>query len=308
MTIFVGIDISKDKFDVNVMATSGEELMKPREYKQAKEDIDKFISDIKSIAGKEEMRIGMEATGRYHMNLADYLIKKGLQITIFNPMETSSLRKWNIRKSKDDSIDACVVSNALCLDKMQSKVRHISEDDKPRRQSIALLFTPILKSKPAKVYVPEVYQEIIETIYSRIRYERKFISENKKSKYSEKGNGHIKVSVRQDHNQGIITVDKYGEGTLEQIHFHLKQLCLERIDCIYVDLPLNKKGTGYIASRLRELGFFFGYVIPEYSDSDVLRLQYLNNVEISKEDIKTASEFGQYLLDTIMGDRSEVST
>lgn len=186
--------------------------------------------------------------------------------------------------------------------------QNISEDDKPRRQSIALMFTPILKSKPAKVYVPEVYQEIIETIYSRIRYERKFISENKKSKYSEKGNGHIKVSIRSDHNQGIITVYKYGKATFDEIHFHLKQLCLERIDCIYVDLPLNKKGTGYIASRLRELGFFFGYIIPEYSDSDVLRLQYLNNVEISKEDIKTASEFGQYLLDTIMGDRSEVST
>ena len=140
MTIFVGIDISKDKFDVNVMATSGEELMKPREYKQSKEDIDKFISDIKSLAGKEEMRIGMEATGRYHMNLADYLIKKGLLITIFNPMETSSLRKWNIRKSKDDSIDACVVSNALCLDKMQSKVRHISEDDKLKLKELVTIY------------------------------------------------------------------------------------------------------------------------------------------------------------------------
>jgi len=186
--------------------------------------------------------------------------------------------------------------------------QNISEEEKPRRQSIALMFTPILKSKPVKVYVPQVYQEIIETIYSRIGYERDSISENKNSKYSKKGNGHMTVSIRSDHNHGIITVDEYGKGTLEEIHFHLKQLCLQRTDCIYVDLPLNNGGTGYISSRLRELGFFFGYVIPEYSDSDVLRLQYLNNVEISKEDIKTASVFGQYLLDTIMDDWSEVST
>lgn len=186
--------------------------------------------------------------------------------------------------------------------------QNISEQEKSRRQSIALMYTPILKSNPVKVYVPEVYQEVIETIYSRIGFERELISENKNSKYSEKGNGYLTVSIRSDHNQGLITIDGYGKGTLEEIHFHLKQLCLQRIDCIYVDLPINKRGAGYIASRLRQLGFFFGYVIPEYSDSDILRLQYLNNVEISKEDIQTASEFGQYLLDTTMDDWIEVST
>jgi len=186
--------------------------------------------------------------------------------------------------------------------------QNISEDEKPRRQSIALMFTPILQSKRVKVYVPEVYQEIIETIYSRIGFERAYISENINSKYSKKGNGQMTVSIRSDHNQGIITVEEFGKRTLEEIHFHLKQLCLQRLDCIYADLPLNKKGAGYIASKLRELGFFYGYLIPEYSDSDVLRLQYLNNVEISKEDIKTASPFGEELLNTIFKDWNEVST
>ena len=186
--------------------------------------------------------------------------------------------------------------------------QNISEQEKPRRQSIALMFTPILESKRVKIYVPEVYQEIIETIYNKMHYDREFIFENKDSKYEEKGKGHLAVSIHTDHNQGIITVDKYGKTTLEEIRFHLKQLCLQRIDCIYVDLPLNNKGTGYIASQLRELGFFFGYVIPEYSDSDVLRLQYLNNVKISKEDIKTASDFGQDLLNFIFNDWNEVST
>jgi len=183
--------------------------------------------------------------------------------------------------------------------------QNISEDEKPRRQSIALMFTPILKSKPVKVYVPEVYKEIIETIYSRIGFEREYISENINSKYSKKGNGQMTVSIRSDHNQGIITVDEFGKRTLEEIYFHLKQLCIQRVDCIYADLPLNKKGAGYIASKLRELGFFYGYLIPEYSDSDVLRLQYLNNVEISREDIKTASDFGEHLLDLIINDWSD---
>jgi len=185
--------------------------------------------------------------------------------------------------------------------------QNISENEKPRRQSIALMFTPILSSKNATIYLPEVYKEIIETIYNKIGYEREFILENENSKYKKKGKGHLNVSIRSDHNQGIITVHEYGENTLDEFRFHLKQLCLQRVDCIYADLPLNRKGTGYIASKLRELGFFYGYVIPEYSDSDILRLQYLNNVEISKDDIKTASDFGEHLLDMIIKDWSDVN-
>jgi len=185
--------------------------------------------------------------------------------------------------------------------------QNISEDEKPRRQSIALMFTPILESKRNTIYVPEVYKDIIENIYQNIGYERDFIIENQESDYKITDPGHISVSIRSDHNQGILTVSKFGNNTLNEIRFHLKQLCLQRIDCIYVDLPLNQSGSGYKATKLRELGFFFGYVIPEYSDSDVLRLQYLNNVDISRDDIKTASEFGEKLLNKIFEDWKEVA-
>lgn len=180
----------------------------------------------------------------------------------------------------------------------------ISENEKPRRQSIALMYTPIANSKKIKIYVPEYYQEIIKTIYSKIGYERELIAENHESAYQHSDPGHVSVNIRSDHNQGIITVSKFGNNTLNEIRFHLKQLRLQRTDCIYVDLPLNQKGSGYKASKLRELGFFYGYIIPEYSDSDVLRLQFLNNVEIEREDIKTASEFGEQLLDLIISDWS----
>ncbi len=183
----------------------------------------------------------------------------------------------------------------------------ISENEKPRRQSIALMFTPILESESKRIYVPEVYKEIIEKIYQNIGYEREFVIENHESEYRNNDSGHISVSIRSDHNQGILTVSKFGNNTLNEIRFHLMQLCLQRIDCIYVDLPLHHEGSGFKATKLRELGFFFGYIIPEYSDSDVLRMQYLNNVEISKDDIKTASDFGQQLLDKIFEDWSDVS-
>jgi serine/threonine-protein kinase RsbW len=48
------------------------------------------------------------------------------------------------------------------------------------------------------------------------------------------------------------------------------------------------------------LGFFFSGIIPEMFDGDVLRLQYLNNVEIDPKDISIASDFGKGLLDYVL--------
>ena len=184
--------------------------------------------------------------------------------------------------------------------------QNISEKEKPRRQSIALMYTPVQGSKRTKVYVPKAYEKIIKTIYNKIGYEREIVSENTKTEYTNRGRGQISTKLRTDHNQGIMTVIKLGANTLDEVRFHFNQLRLQRIDCIYVDLPIKKKGAGYIASKLRELGFFYGYIIPEYSDSDVLRLQYLNNVGISRDDIKTASKFGEKLLKFIFDDWSKV--
>ena len=140
MTVFVGIDISKDKFDVNMKTSDNKQLMKCKTYDQTKDGMESFVSEIKSIVGKEDYVIGLEATGRYHLNLSDFLIKKDIPLVIFNPLETSSVRKWNIRKSKSDSIDADVVSNALILEMMGSKRRIVSNDDKLELKELVTLY------------------------------------------------------------------------------------------------------------------------------------------------------------------------
>ncbi len=54
---------------------------------------------------------------------------------------------------------------------------------------------------------------------------------------------------------------------------------------------------------MAELGFFFGGIIPELRGEDVLRLQYLNNVEVERDDVHTASDFGEELLNLIFAQR-----
>ncbi len=52
------------------------------------------------------------------------------------------------------------------------------------------------------------------------------------------------------------------------------------------------------------LGFFFGGIIPELRDGDVLRLQYLNEVDVRPDDVRTGSDFGQGLVNLIFRQKS----
>src|SRR5207253_9418503 len=119
--------------------------------------------------------------------------------------------------------------------------------------------------------------------------------------------GRLTVSLRHDHNQAILTVDVLGRDTLDAVRSHLHELRLQRVDCIYVDLSLVQKGAGALGDNLRKVGFFFGALIPEFGRGDVLRLQYLNNVEIAPADIHTASEAGRRLLAAIFEDQASVT-
>ncbi len=112
--------------------------------------------------------------------------------------------------------------------------------------------------------------------------------------------------VRHGHNQAFILVEQYGRDTLVEINFLIKEMCMNRIDCIYLDLPIFGELSSHVINKLRESGFFFGGILPEFRNGDVLRLQYLNNVEILKNDIKTASDFGSKLLNYVIEDMEKV--
>jgi hypothetical protein len=113
----------------------------------------------------------------------------------------------------------------------------------------------------------------------------------------------ISVEVRQDHNLAFARVERPGSDLTEVVHRHLRNLSLHRVDCVYIDLPLSYPATPGAAAGLEDLGLFFGGIIPEAHSAggDVLRLQYLNNVEVRPDDVSTASDFGEELLGLIFG-------
>ena len=94
-----GIDISKDVFDVFSIESG---------HHQFKNDEKGFKALVKTL--KKETLVVMEATGYYHYRLAQYLYKKGIGVSVVNPLSVKRFIQMKLAKVKTDKSDA----KAIC--------------------------------------------------------------------------------------------------------------------------------------------------------------------------------------------------
>jgi len=182
--------------------------------------------------------------------------------------------------------------------------KKIGEDKEGRRGSVALFYMRVNLEPERDAYPPVAYRGVAQQVIEQngLRRTIKIASDLEMASSSR-----VSVNVRQDHNLAFLRVEEPGADLGELVRLRLRELCLHRVDCIYVDLPLSHPAAAQAGAGLRDLGFFFGGIIPEAhggaASGDVLRLQYLNNVEIKPDDVHTASDFGRELLDLIFREK-----
>lgn len=112
--IYVGIDIAKNTHWASAMNSDGEILLEPFSFQNNTEGFQKFISKLSSF-DKQKMLIGLESTAHYGENIISYLFNLDYKIGIINPIQTSNLRKSNIRKTKNDKVDTFIIIKSLSL-------------------------------------------------------------------------------------------------------------------------------------------------------------------------------------------------
>jgi len=106
---FLGIDISKDSFDV-CFTDNTEKVLHKEHYNMDIVDFKTLWSYLEPFS-KNEILIVMEATGIYHLNLLSWFLEKGLDISVVNPLFIHAFTKsMTIRKTKTDSKDAYIIS------------------------------------------------------------------------------------------------------------------------------------------------------------------------------------------------------
>lgn len=121
--IYVGINIAKLTHYAAVMHSDGEVLVEPFAFTNDFSGFQKLLNCLERFPSDEPV-IGMESTAHYAENLTSFLFTRGYKVCIINPIQTASLRKSNIRKTKTDSVDTFLIIKALSLNHFKVFTQH----------------------------------------------------------------------------------------------------------------------------------------------------------------------------------------
>lgn len=112
--IYVGIDIAKLNHFASAIDSDGVVLIEPFEFLNDNDGFYMLLSKLNSFE-KNSIIIGLESTAHYGNNLVSFLVTKGFNVCVLNPIQTSTLRKNRIRKTKTDKVDTMVIAKAVAL-------------------------------------------------------------------------------------------------------------------------------------------------------------------------------------------------
>jgi len=106
---FLGIDISKDSFDVTLLESSGEIKLQEK-LSMDRDGFDTLLEYLSSYS-KEELLVSMEATGIYHLPLLSFLLENSFNSVVINPILIKSfIDSTTLRKTKNDKKDATSIA------------------------------------------------------------------------------------------------------------------------------------------------------------------------------------------------------
>ena len=114
LMFYVGIDIAKLHHFASVLSSDGEVLTEPFEFTNDYDGFQKLLSVLNSFE-KNSLIIGLESTAHYGDNLVSFLFSLHFKVCVINPIQTATLRKNNIRKTKTDKVDTFLIAKELML-------------------------------------------------------------------------------------------------------------------------------------------------------------------------------------------------
>lgn len=171
-------------------------------------------------------------------------------------------------------------------------MNEIKDEEQPR-ESLLRMYLPLKCLEPKTIYVPKHHSEMVLRIYENIG-ERVNIISNYPTQNSQNEFTEIEVST-DNYGCSHIYIEQYGADTKTIIDKTLKSHCINRIESIYLYLPLEHSQTITYCAQFESLQFFFGGIIQKKNNLDFLVLQYLNNQIYDYNSVSLFSDFAKEL-------------
>lgn len=189
--------------------------------------------------------------------------------------------------------------SALFISRLTAmKMNNINEDNSAR-DSLLYMCRYFKIYRYEKVFVPIHHSDMIAKIFSNIGTEVKLYE----TATVENNKGPEKMSVIETKGDAYscvhIFVQQFGNEIIKNVNKTLKASCINRVETVYLYLPLDCPETSFLCSDFESMGFFFGGLQPGKEGKTWLMLQYLNNQKYNYEKLCFCSAFGQELMEYV---------
>ncbi len=171
----------------------------------------------------------------------------------------------------------------------------------PRRQSVALFYLRTNTGPARPVYAPPGHRDMVHDTITLCGLHARLADPPTRARLPLRSVVH--ATTLEDHNVAVLTATEPGADLPTAVGAARDRLFARGLDVVYLDLPLEHHATALVADHLDILGVSYAGVFPNSrAHGDVLRLQSLNGVRISADDVAVASDHGRRLLDYILAD------
>lgn len=131
MSITIGIDISKLKFDATFLDSDKNQTQGTFDNNEKG-----FEVFLKSIPNPTETRVALEATGVYGEGLCQFLYTLGCSVYLLNPASTQFYSKSMLRRCKTDKSDGALIAQFLNHHASELKAWHPKSEEHQHLQSL----------------------------------------------------------------------------------------------------------------------------------------------------------------------------
>jgi serine/threonine-protein kinase RsbW len=182
--------------------------------------------------------------------------------------------------------------------------KKINDDKKSeQRQAVVLFYLKTNQEPHRQVYLNEKFFPLLKMVYDHLGLDREVIMvADNEIPDAPQGLSVINTAVKPDLNIAVIMVHQTGTDAVGLVSRQLRELCLKKIETIYLEIPLGLPYAALMAREMNKIGFMLSGIIPELRNGDVLKMQYLNNVYVDPAKIVIASSITRELLAVIMQD------
>lgn len=258
-----------------------------------------------AVVGESGQAVTMPQARGHHLfthvkrHLADWSSANGMY-GIFSEATTAH------PYSEKANVDLGANEAGFLLGWIPATVSNDAAAERDGRRSAAIFYLKTNEGHRRPLFAPDRHREVVDQIVDVCGLRGVVTEAPDGTEIPETSEVH--TVVHEHHNLAILTIEVPGRDIAALVEAERQTLFDRGLDAFYVDLPLERPETEAVGEQLEELGVTFAGVFPNVRVAgDALRLQSLNDVKISIDDISTASDHGRELLTYVVDDLASVN-